>query len=103
MLLNGITALQEGEMKNFLMILLGALACLLITDDFVLQPLAPPDSNAAYAMGHRDHRQHGWPTRPTEPGGPPHAVPEPSAQNLVAAGASGIATYHYYQHRKKKN
>jgi len=90
-------------MKNFLMILIGALACLLIIDDFVLQPLMSYDSNAVYALGHRDHRERGLPTRPTEPGGPPHAVPEPSALILVAAGVSGIATYLYYQHRKKKN
>ena len=90
-------------MKNFLMILFGVLACLLIMDDFVLQPLTCPDSNAVYAMGHRDRRRHDWPTPPSGPDGPPQAVPEPSALILVAAGVSGIATYLYYQHRKKKN
>ena len=74
-------------MKNIVIILFGILACLLIMDGLVLQPLIYQDSNAVYAMGYLNP-----PPRPRPPYPPPKPVPvpEPSTLLLLGAGLLGL-------------
>jgi len=86
--------------KYFLIIVLGTIACMLVMDGSVLQPLMNHDSNLVYAMGPKLPGPHRPPHRP--PPGPTNPVTEPSTLFLLGAGVAGIGTYLYYKHGKNK-
>ena len=78
--------------KYFLIILFGILACVLVMDDLVPQPLMNHDSNLVYGMGRKPY------PRPIDP----TPVPEPSTLILLGMGATGIGVYLYSKHRRDK-
>ena len=97
--------------KYFLMIVIGTLACLLVMDGWVLQPLMTHDSNLVYAMGGRHHREYPYPGQPGDQGyegeqgdqgyqenlnfnsADSIPVPEPSTILLLVSGLLGLAGY----------
>ncbi len=46
------------KIKSFLIIVVGTLACMLLLDDLVPQPLVSHDSNLVYAMGGHHRRRY---------------------------------------------
>jgi hypothetical protein len=83
--------------KYFLIIILGIVGCMLITDELVPQPFKTTTSNLVYAMGPRPP----IPPGPT-PDRPPCHVPEPSTLLLLGTGALGIGVYLYRSRTRKK-
>lgn len=81
--------------KYFLIIFLGTLACMLLLDDLVVQPLVSHDSSLVYAMGPR-------PGPRPRPCPDPIPVPEPSTLILLGTGITCMGAYLYYKHRKNK-
>ena len=84
------------------MIVFGTLACMLMVDGLMLQPLINHDANLVYAAGPNQPRhipERGLFPRPTQP----TPVPEPSTLILLGIGAAGIGIYLYSKHGKDKN
>jgi hypothetical protein len=83
--------------KYFLIIVLGTLACMLVMDGLVLQPLMNHDSNLVYAMGrhHGGHGHQGNPGNSNSNSGGHTSVPEPGTLLLLVAGLLGLAGYGY--------
>lgn len=100
------------RIKSFLIIVLGTLACMLLLDDLVPQPLVSHDSNLVYAMGGHHHRQYlGQPgdqgyegdqgdqgyqvdqENPNSNSAAPSVIPEPSTLLLLVSGLFGLAGY----------
>ena len=80
--------------KYFLIIFFGTLACMLLLDDLVFQPLVSQDSNLVYALGRHPRPSRG--TSNPDPA-PPSPVPEPSTLLLVGSGIAGMGSYLYYR------
>jgi hypothetical protein len=99
------------KIKSVLIIVLGTLACMLLLDDLVPQPLVSHDSNLVYAMGGRHHREYqylgqpgdqgyeveqgyqGYQEDPNSNSAANSVVPEPSTLLLLVSGLLGLAGY----------
>ncbi len=91
------------RIKYFLIIVLGTLACMLVTDGLVLQPLTKQDSNLVFAKQPPDVPK--GPKDPKDPSeGPklPIGLPEPSTLILLGTGLTSIGVYFYSKKRNEK-
>ncbi len=96
--------------KYFLSIVFGILACMLVMDGLVLQPLINHGSNLAYARGGPPDRSiqpfpyqgPGGSTQCPKPDEKPVPVSEPSILLLLGMGVTGMGVYLYSKHRKDK-
>ena len=94
--------------RPFFIILLGTLACILMMDGLVLQPLWNGDSGSVYAWkGKSDPERVITPYRPDHrsPSCDPPAnssIPEPSTLILLGMGVTGISVYLYKGRKYRK-